>query len=268
MAYGICYTQSGSVKKYERDQLGSIPTYITGYTVGYPSTAYYPDMFYFGPNFYCFAYPGPPGFPQHPGFTEGTAEYIYNILSPIWIDSYTNTNDKIYNLMSYTPPNGYVLDKNGDYTYTAIATVYTYNVDVKYGNAINTINNTETIYKEFHYKKKDKPIQTTDIDYPVTISINGAMVHCSCERVTGIPGTDNGNFTLKVSVGFSGYNDSSDSIDFEWKMRDGINETKSTSVWDPRYIGSGFTTGNSWQVTNSSGDITYITNYRFVLRIK
>ena len=44
-AYGICYTQSGNTKKFERDQLGSIPMYVTAYTVEYPSTAYYPNAF-------------------------------------------------------------------------------------------------------------------------------------------------------------------------------------------------------------------------------
>lgn len=264
MAYGICYTQSGSVKKYEPEQLGSIPTYITGYTVGYPSTAYYPDMFYFGPNFYCFAYPGPPSFPQYPGFTEGTAEYIYNI-SPIWIDSYTNTSDKIYNLMSYTPPDGYVLDENGDYTYTAEANVYTYNVDVKYGNAINTVNTTKTIYKEFHYKKKDKPSQTTDVRYQIIINKNGPLVNCSCQRVTWIPGTNNGNVALGVMISFAGYNGGYGDIRFNWEMKNGINENKGIPISNYTYSGSGFTTRNSWQVNNSDGSIT---NYIFELVIK
>ena len=258
MAYGICYTQSGSVKKYEPEQLGSIPTYITGYTVGYPSTAYYPDMFYFGPNFYCFAYPGPPGFPQHPGFTEGTAEYIYNT-SFVWIDSYTHTGDKIYNLMSYTPPDGFVLDKNGDYTYTAEAKIYSYNVDVKYGNAINTINYTNTIYKEFHYSKI---IQTTHIRYPVTISISGYTVHCSCERVTGIPGTNNGDFTLEVGIQLA-YNNQYDSVHFKWQMKNGINEYKNVKY--PYIQSSAFFTRNDWEVTNSDGTKTH---YIFDLYIR
>ena len=261
MGYGICYTQSGNVKKYESKQLGSVPTYVTGYTVGYPSTAYYPDMFYFRPNFSCFAYPGPPSFPMYPGFTEGTAEYLYHV-SFVWIDSNTHTGTKIYNLMSYTPPDGYVLDENGNYTYIAKATVYSYNVDIKYGNAINTINDTNTIYKEFKYKKADKPIQTTDIRYPVTISISGYTVHCSCERVTGIPGTDNGNFTLKVGI-TSAYKWRVNTVHFEWVMRDGINQSK--SVRFNNIYSSGFESRNSWQVTNSDGNIT---NYRFVLQIK
>ena len=118
------------------------------------------------------------------------------------------------------------------------------------------------MHKIFRYSKI---IQTIDIRYPVILSINGSRVHCSCERVTGIPGTDNGNFTLGVNIAFSGYNDSYGSINFEWKMKDGINETKSTSVWSPTYSGSGFTTRSSWQVTNSDGNKTY---YIFDLQVR
>ena len=269
MAYGICYTQSGSVKKYERDQLEhnymeSSDKHITVYTVGYPSTAYYPDGYNY--EFNIFTYPGPGGnWPIYPGFTEGTAEYLYHInTNPNTQDeNWHDTHSKIYNLMSYTPPDGYVLDGYGDYTYVAEAKIYSCNLDVKYGGITNSINGgTDTMHKIFRYSKS---IQTTDIRYPVILSINGARVHCYCERVTGIPGTDNGNFTLGVNISFRGYNDSSDSINFEWKMKDGINETKGTSVWSPTYSGSGFTTRSSWQVTNSDGNIIY---YIFDLQVR
>ena len=118
------------------------------------------------------------------------------------------------------------------------------------------------MHKIFRYSKS---IQTTDIEYPVTLTISGNTVHCYCERVTGIPGTNNGNVTMKVNIGFGGNNGSSDSIDFEWKIKDGITEYKHINIFDPIYMGSGFTTRSSWQVTNSDGNITY---YRFVLRIK
>ena len=91
------------------------------------------------------------------------------------------------------------------------------------------------------------------------------MVHCSCERVTGIPGTDNGNFTLGVNIAFGGYNGGYDSVNFEWKMKDGINETKGISIPNPVYSGSGFTTRSSWQVTNSDGNIIY---YIFDLQVR
>ena len=253
MATGICYTWSGNKKKYESEQLGSVPTYVTGYTVGYPSTAYYPDIFLFGPNFHCFAYPGPPGFPMYPGFTEGTAEYLYYV-SFDWIDSETNTGTKIYNLMSYTPPDGYELDKNGPYTYTAIATVYSYNVDIKYGNSINTINGgTETIKREFKYKKK--PIPNDYKKYYVTFTLYGNTLNCSCGRITSIPGTNNGDFTLGIGIELSDGAGTERQFNFEWKMKNGINENRYCNV--PYYYGSGFTTRNTWESTRSDGSKVY-----------
>ena len=168
------YTQSGSTKKYESDQLGlgSIPMYVTGYTVGYPSTAYYPDAFIGGGNFYCFAYPGPPYWPIYPGFTEGTGEYIYNVSF-----NGTDTYNKIYNLITDTPPDGFELDENArDYVVTKIVDVYSCNMNVEYGGVINSINGgTRTIEREFRYKKKDKPDNKINVRLSVSheIIING-----------------------------------------------------------------------------------------------
>ena len=255
MASGICYTQSGNVKKYESDQLG-IPTYVTGYTVGYPSTAYYSYAFDRS-DFYCFAYPGPPGFPQHPGFTEGTGEYIYNV-SLIGTDTY----NKIYNLMTDTPPDGFVLDKNGrDYIITKFATVYSCNLDVNYGGVINSINGgTRTIEREFRYKKADKP--DTYINYYITLTLNSGMLNCKCNRVTGIPGTNNGNVTLGINVqlgdGKAAIVGGRDEwFQFSWVMKNGINESKYCSV--PYYLGSGFTTQEGWEIDNGDGTKTHYT---------
>ena len=244
--------------------------WITGYTVGYPSTAYYPGLLC--DNFIYWAYPGgPPELLQYPEFTEGTAIYFANSSInryPPESESEEKNNSyiaytKIYNLMSYTPPDGYVLDDNGKYTYIAEAKIYSCNEDVKYFNAINSINiGTETIKREFKYSKI---IQTNTMDYPVTISINGSMVNCKCNRVTWIPGTNNGNVILGVNITFGGYNGGYGSVDFNWEMRYGINETKGIGIPNPTYSGSGFTTRNDWEVTDSSGNITY---YRFVLHIK
>lgn len=266
MAYGICYTQSGGVKKYEPGGLNRPDQvkWITGYTVGYPSTAYYPGILC--DNFYLFTYNNfPPGMDKdYPGFTEGTAIYflspeIYNMPS----DLEPNNNSyisykKIYNLMSYTPPYGYVLDENGPYTYTAKATVYSCNEDVEYYTAINTINiGTETIEKEFRYKKKDKP--DTYINYYVTFTLNSGMLNCKCDSVTNIPGTNNGNVTLAINIqlgdGLGGGRE--ELFYFSWVMKDGINESKSCSV--PYYFGSGFTTQNAWEIDNGDGTKTYYT---------
>ena len=43
-----------------------------------------------------------------------------------------------------------------NYTYTAEAKIYSCNLDVKYGGITNSINGgTDTMHKEFRYKKKD-----------------------------------------------------------------------------------------------------------------
>lgn len=270
---GICYTQSGGVKKYEPGGLNRPDQvkWITGYTVGYPSTAYYPGILC--DNFYLFTYNNfPPGMDKdYPGFTEGTAIYflspkIYNMPS----DLEPNNNSyisykKIYNLMSYTPPYGYVLDENGPYTYTAKATVYSCNEDVEYYTAINTINiGTETIEKEFRYKKKDKPNTDTYINYYVTFTLNSSMLNCKCDSVTNIPGTNNGNVTLGIIIqlgdGLGGGRQ--ESFDFSWIMKNGINESKSCSV--PYYLGSGFTTQEAWEIDNGDGTKTH---YKFQINV-
>ena len=266
MAYGICYTQSGSVKKYEKDLLNRPDQvkWITGYTVGYPSTAYYPGLLC--DNFYLFTYDNfPPGMDKdYPEFTEGTAIYflsprIYTMPSDLEPNnnSYISYN-KIYNLMSYTPPNGYVLDKNGPYTYTATATVYSYNDVVEYYTAINTLNiGTDTIKKEFRYKKADK----TDkyIKYYVTLTLNSGMLNCKCNRVTNISSTNNGNVTLGINIelgdGVGGGR--TELFNFSWLMKNGIDESKSCSV--PYYLGSGFTTESSWEDDNADGTKTHYT---------
>ena len=161
--------------------------WITGYTVGYPSTAYYPGLLC--DNFIYWAYPGgPPELLQYPEFTEGTAIYFANSSInryPPESESEEKNNSyiaytKIYNLMSYTPPDGYVLDDNGKYTYIAEAKIYSCNEDVKYFNAINSINiGTETIKREFRYKKKEIKDNKVNVKLAVSndIIINGNTYH-------------------------------------------------------------------------------------------
>ena len=113
-----------------------------------------------------------------------------------------DTGNTIYNLMSYTPPNGYVLDKNGPYTYTAEANVYSCNYGIKYYDKTNIVNGgTVTISREFKYKKKDK--LDTYIEYYVTLSLSNGMLNCKCNSVTNIPGTNNGNVTLGIDIELS-----------------------------------------------------------------
>ena len=255
MASGICYTQSGNVKKYEGIYNGDYPQTVTVYTVGYPSTAYYPDGGFVA--FSLVQYPPPPGYPEVEGFTEGMAHYITNM----YLDNSGTINDTvntISNSMSYTPPNEYILDKNGSYTYTATATVYSYNYGIKYYDKTNIVNGgTVTVEREFKYKKKDK--SDTYIKYYVTLSLNNGMLNCKCNSVTNIPGTNNGNVTLGINIELGDGIGGEEYINFSWVMKDGINESKSCSM--PYYAGSGFTTQSSWEIDNGDGTKTYYTFY-------
>ena len=255
MASGICYTWSGNVKKYEGIHNGDYPQTVTVYTVGYPSTAYYPDGGFVA--FSVMPYPPPPGYPEVEGFVEGTAHYITDMY--LNETSSNSTYKKIYNLMTDTPPDGYVLDKNGDYIVTRIATVYSYNYGIKYYDKTNTISGCQlTIKREFKYKKKDKP----DIynKYYVTLSLSNGSLNCQCNSVTNIPGTNNGNVTLGINVQLGDGNASNnDYISFSWVMKDGINSSKSCSK--PYYAGSGFTTQQAWEIDNGDGTKTYYTFY-------
>lgn len=227
MVSGICYTQSGNVKKYEPSGLNRPDQvkWITGYTVGYPSTAYYPGILC--DNFYLFTYDNfpPEMYKDYPEFTEGMAIYflspgIHNMpsdLEPI-NNSYISYK-KIYNLMSYTPPYGYVLDKNGPYTYTATATVYSCNDDVEYYTAINTINiGTDTVEKEFRYKKKESKVYVR-LSVSDDIIINGNTYHpyenrpaintinleSGAGRTTNIlVGLDSNHYTGSFDISFDG----------------------------------------------------------------
>lgn len=247
MATGICYTWSGNVKKYEGINPSDIPNKVTVYTVGYPSTAYYHDggMIHFS----LVPYPPPPGYPEVEGFVEGTAHYITNM--------YLNdTSNTIYDLMSYTPPNEYILDKNGSYTYTATATVYSYNYGIKYFSKTNIVNGgTVTVEREFRYKKKDK--SDTFINYYVTLSLSNGMLNCKCNSITNIPGTNNGNVTLGIDIELGNGVGGMEHVQFSWVIKNGINESKSCSM--PYYAGSGFTTQSSWESDNGNGTKTYYT---------
>lgn len=87
------------------------------------------------------------------------------------------------------------------------------------------------------------------------------ILNCQCSSVTNIPGTNNGNVTLAISVQLGDGTGASDneSFYFSWVMKDGINESKSCSR--PYYAGSGFTTQSAWEIDNGDGTKTYYTFY-------
>ena len=250
MASGICYTQSGNVKKYEPGKLSISPDRVKFVDF---------DNIYCKPIIqYLFTSDNhPPGF----NLEAGTALYSANI---------DTTGIDLSNYLTYTPPDGYELVSEDHKSDTGVEEYYVSKkfycepFTVYYGTAGKTFSDLGKLEsKYFYYKKKDKPIQTINIDYPVIIRIIGNIVYCSCERVIGIPGTDNGNVALGVNIIFedSGY---SHIIKFGWKMKNGINENKPFGTTNPIYAESEFTTRSSWQVTNADGDIV---NYRFVLRV-
>ena len=167
--------------------------------------------------------------------------------------------------MTDTPPDGFVLDKNGkDVIITKFATVYSCNIDVNYGGVINSINGgTQTIKREFRYKKKDEPVEpgkpNTFINYYVTLSLSNGALNCKCDRITNIPGTNNGNVTLGIDITLSNGVGGYERMQFSWVMKNGINESKSCSM--PYHYGSGFTTRSDWENDNGDGTKTYYTFY-------
>ena len=168
------------MKKYEPEQLVNVPgfTYITCYTIGYPSTAYYPNTFqvYFGVKLYPDIW-GPPV----PNYESGMANYMVSMESPNG-----NAYTKIYTSMSYTPPYGYVPLENGDtgryYSYTAIATVYSYNYNVQYGNVIKSWSGGQYyIGREFRYREKQSKIYVS-LSISEDMMLNNVVYHPSDEQ--------------------------------------------------------------------------------------
>lgn len=252
MNTGICYTQSGSTKKYEQGLISFSPDRVKFTDIdNYLVKPFIPYLFTSSNH------------PPEVSLEEGTVMYVVGV---------RNIDDSSIDLstyLTYTPPDGYELVSEDHKYDTGVEEHYVSKyfsiaepVTLYYGTAGKTITDLGlNAGKDFYYKKKDKPSQTTDVRYQVIINWNGSLVHCSCQRVTWIPGTNNGNVVLGVNIQFNGNR----SINFLWEMKNGINESKGIDIQNPFYTGSGFTTRNSWQVTNSDGSIT---NFIFELVIK
>ena len=240
---GICYTWSGDKKIYESGELSISPDKVkfvdfdNNYAVPVISNIFTPSSH-------------PPGV----SLEEGTAMYVARLQNP---------DIDLNNCLTYTPPDGYELvsedNKNdtGVKEYLLQKNFYCDPVTVYYGTAAKSFNLHLIGAKWFYYKKTNKT--NTYIKYYVTLSLSNGRLNCQCSSVTNIPGTDNGNFTLSISVQLGDGVGSDEHIQFSWVMKNGINESKSCSK--PYYGGSGFTTRNSWEIDNGDGTKTYYTFY-------
>ena len=241
-ASGICYTQSGGVKKYEPEELSISPDRIKFVDFdNHYAKPFIPWIF------------TPDNHPSGVSLEEGTVMYTVGVRDP---------DIDLNNYLTYTPPDGYELVSE-DHKYDTGVKEYYVSKDfycepftVYYGTAGKTFSDLGlSAGKYFYYKKKDKP--DTYINYYVTFTLNSGMLNCKCNRVTGIPGTNNGNVTLRIHIelgdGLGGGRN--ESFYFSWVMKDGINESKYCSV--PYYLGAGFTTQSSWEDDNGDGTKTH-----------
>lgn len=238
MAAGICFTQSGNVKRYEPNKL-SLPDFAT--ITGMQASIKLSKS--------IMSYPPPPDYPAVEGFVEGTAHYKLNIT----VDSFGVNKDiynYLYNDISYSPPQGYKLDKNGEYTYTYIKRYKLDTFSSDYGGITKYFKNEGfLIYKDFKYTKLGDIYKY----YDVVFSLTDGRIYCKCNGVSDIPGTNNGNFTLGVKITI-GNGNNAENFNFSWVMKTGINEYKYTPNNYDKYGGSGFTTRNGWEQDN--GDYT------------
>ena len=249
MATGICYTQSGSVKKYEQGLFTISPDRVKLVDFdNHYAKPFMPYMF------------TPSSHPPEVSLEEGTVMYVVGLRDP---------DIDLNNYLTYTPPDGYELVSEDHQYDTGVKEYYVSKkfycepFTVYYGTAGKTFSESLGAGKWFYYKKKDK--LDTYIEYYVTLSLSNGMLNCKCNSVTNIPGTNNGNVTLGINIelgdgkgdGVSGGR--TEFIQFSWVMKNGINESKSCSV--PYYAGSGFTTQSSWEIDNGDGSKTYYTFY-------
>lgn len=246
MASGICYTQSGSEKRYEEGLLSISPDKVK--FVDFDN--HYAEPFI--SNIFT-----PSNHPPGVSLEEGTAMYNVMVRDP---------DITLENYLTYTPPDGYELVSEDHKYDTGVKEYYVSKYfycepfTVYYGTAGKTFSDLGlSASKYFYYKKTDKPNTDTYINYYVTFTLNSGMLNCKCDSVTNIPGTNNGNVTLAINIqlgdGLGGGRE--ELFYFSWVMKDGINESKSCSV--PYYFGSGFTTQSSWEDDNGDGTKTHYT---------
>ena len=247
MDTGICHTQSGSVKKYEQGLLSISPDRVKFVDFDNHSAEPFIAWVFTSDNH-----------PPSVSLEEGTAMYTVGLRDP---------DITLENYLTYTPPDGYELVSEDHKYDTGVKEYYVSKYfycepfTVYYGTAGKTFSDLGlTASKYFYYKKKDKP--DTHINYYVTFTLNSGMLNCKCDRVTGIPGTNNGNVTLGIRIQLGDgkaviHGGRTEYFNFSWLMKNGINESKYCSV--PYYLGSGFTTQEAWEIDNVDGTKTRYT---------
>ena len=242
---GIIYTWSGDKKRYESEELSISPDKVKFVDFdNHYAQPYIPYIF------------TPSNHPPGISLEEGTA--MYNV-------GLRDSDIDLNNYLTYTPPDGYELvsedhkNDTGVKEYYVSKKFYCDPCTVYYGTAAKSF----TLYligaKWFYYKKTNKT--DTYIKYYVTLSLSNGSLNCQCGGVDDIPGTNNGNVTLGISIqlGDGRGGGRTEYFQFSWLMKDGIDESKSCSV--SYYLGSGFTTQSDWEIDNGDGTKTYYTFY-------
>lgn len=165
MATGVCYTQSGSEKRYESEKLSISPDKVK--FVDFDN--HYAEPFI--ENIFT-----PSNHPPGVSLEEGTAMYVARLHNPS-ID--------LNNYLRYTPPDGYELvsedhkDDTGVKQYLASKNFYCDPFTVYYGTAAKSFTLYLTGSKWFYYKKTDKPNNKINVRLSVSdnIIINGNTYH-------------------------------------------------------------------------------------------
>ena len=138
MATGICYTQSGTEKRYEEDKVKGVklfawPTYTHYITQAYPSTVYVPID-----NYTCVDMKTWPSYQKNPNFKSKTCAYYGMSLDPgnlcMLIKEYGGYNyDSWYSQYSYAY-NSYGCSEISEYNISEFIT-YFENRDIELFNS-------------------------------------------------------------------------------------------------------------------------------------
>lgn len=170
MATGICYTQSGGVKKYEQRLLSISPNRVK--IIGFDNNSAEPFITWVFTS---------DNHPSTVDLEEGTAMYVAALRDP---------DIDLSNYLTYTPPDGYELVSEdhqydtGVKKYHVSKQFYCEPFTVYYGTAGKTINESLSEGKDFYYKKKDINSKVyVKLSVSNDIIINGNIYHSS-ERPT------------------------------------------------------------------------------------